>query len=68
MSENEIATYAEIYPTLDEGCLLKKTTVPEKWRLDWTMANAKSWDPILPIKKKAPVKRKATVKKKVVAS
>ncbi len=68
VSENEIATYAEIYPTLDEGCLLKKSTVPEKWLIDWTMSNAKSWDPILPIKKKAPVKRKTTVKKKLVAS
>lgn len=68
VSENEIATYAEIYPTLEVGCLLKKTTVPEKWRMDWTMSNAKSWDPILPVKKKAPVKRKAAVKKKVLTS
>ena len=59
VSENEIATYAEIYPTLDEGCLLKKSTVPEKWRMDWTMSDAKSWDPILPVKKKTRVKKKS---------
>ncbi len=68
VSENEIATYAEIYPTLDEGCLLKKSTVPEKWQMDWTMSDGTSWNPILPTKKKAPAKRKTAVKKKAIAS
>ena len=68
VSENEIATYAEIYPTLDDGCLLQKSTVPKKWRMDWTMSDGNSWDPILPVKKKVPVKKKASVKKKTTAS
>ena len=65
ISENEIATYAEIYPTLEEGCLLKKSTVPEKWRMDWTMADGESWDPILPNYKK---KRTTKAKKVAVSS
>ena len=52
VSENDIATYAEIYPTLDDGCLLKKSTVPEKWRIDWAMSDGNSWDPNLPVTKK----------------
>lgn len=64
ISENEIATYAEIYPTLEDGCLLKKSTVPEKWRMDWTMADGESWDPILPNYKK----KRTTRAKKVATS
>jgi len=52
VSENHVATYAEIYPTIEEGCLLEKSTVPQNWITDWTMADVDSWDPILPFKKK----------------
>jgi len=34
--------------------------------LDWSMSDAKSWDPILPVTKKVAVKRKPTVKKKAI--
>jgi len=60
VSENHVATYAEIYPTIDDGCLLNKKTVPEKWITDWNMADGDNWDPILPA-----YKQKA---KKVTAS
>lgn len=52
VSENHVATYAEIYPTLDDDCLLNKKTVPAEWIMDWNMADADNWDPILPVKKK----------------
>lgn len=52
VSENQISTYADIYPTLDEGCLTEVSTVPTSWTMDWNMADGKSWDPILPVKKK----------------
>jgi len=51
VSENHVATYAEIYPTLEDGCLRKKATVPDDWIFNWVMANEKSWEPILPNKK-----------------
>lgn len=56
VSENHVATYAEIYPTIDDGCLLKQKTVPENWKIDWNMADGDSWDPILPTYKKNPKK------------
>lgn len=52
VNENHVSTYAEIYPTIDEGCLTQKSTVPEKWIMDWKMADGESWNPILPIKKR----------------
>ncbi|MCL4108339.1 UNVERIFIED_CONTAM: hypothetical protein GTU68_065367 [Idotea baltica] len=62
ISENEISTYAEIYPTIEEGCLLKKSTVPEKWRMDWIMSDGESWHPILPV-----IQKNRAVKKSVAA-
>jgi len=52
VSENHVATYGEIYPTIDEGCLLKESCVPDNWKFDLNMADANSWDPIIPAKKK----------------
>ena len=52
VSENLVSTYAEIYPTLEEGCLLQKKTVPENWLTDWNMSDGDNWDPILPSYKK----------------
>lgn len=48
VSENLVSTYAEIYPTLEEDCLLQKKTVPENWLTDWNMSDGESWEPILP--------------------
>lgn len=39
----EIKTYAEIYESLEPGCLLKSKTIPEHWRADWNAANANRW-------------------------
>lgn len=50
VSQNHVATYAEIYPTIDEGCLTKKSCAPDNWKFDLDMADADSWDPILPNK------------------
>ncbi len=60
VSENHVATYAEIYPTIQQGCLTKKSTVPDNWLMDWNMADVNSWDPILPGTKPVRKKKKAT--------
>ena len=60
VSENHVATYAEIYPTILQGCLTKKSTVPDNWLMDWNMADVNSWDPILPGTKPVRKKKKAT--------
>ncbi|WP_353411524.1 FMN-binding glutamate synthase family protein [Arenicella sp. 4NH20-0111] len=39
----EVKSYAELYPALDEDCLLDPATIPEDWAEDWTEANAKAW-------------------------
>jgi len=50
----EIKTYYDIYESLDEGCLLSKKTIPEKWQRSWNMANTDTWalNPV-PKKKKS---------------
>ena len=40
---DEIKTYAEIYQRLVDSCLLDQDTIPEKWKADWSLANADSW-------------------------
>lgn len=44
ISSSTIRTYADLYPTLDNGCLLKPDTIPENWRPDWKIAQATSWN------------------------
>ncbi len=39
----DVKNYSEIYESLEEGCLLKKSTIPENWQRDWAMANADTW-------------------------
>ncbi len=58
VSENHVATYAEIYPTIKDGCLTKKATVPDNWLMDWNMADVNNWDPILPGSKPSKKKKK----------
>ena len=51
----EIKTYYDIYESLDEGCLLSKKTIPEKWQRSWNMANTDTWalNPVPKLKKPA---------------
>lgn len=44
VSATEVKSYAEIYPKLNEGCLLELMTVPDAWRDDWQLASAACWD------------------------
>jgi glutamate synthase domain-containing protein 2 len=39
----EVKTYAELYPVIDENCLLNDDCIPDNWRADWAQANARSW-------------------------
>jgi len=45
VSPHGIQSFAQIYPYLEPGCLLRQETVPEDWRLDWRLANAESFIP-----------------------
>ena len=51
----EIKTYFDIYDSLEEGCLLSKKTIPEKWQRSWNMANIDTWalNPVPKLKKSA---------------
>lgn len=39
----EIKTFADIYPAIPTGTLLKKTHIPESWQAQWKLASADSW-------------------------
>jgi len=41
----EVQNYADIYETLQQGCLLDLKSIPKKWKRDWQLANADSWKP-----------------------
>lgn len=36
----EVKNYAELYPTISEGCLLDPATRPQEWKTDWELASA----------------------------
>jgi len=38
-----IRNYDELYPPIDEGCLLNETTVPSDWKTAWAGAGADHW-------------------------
>ncbi len=38
-----IKTYREIFPPVDDGCLLPGNEVPAEWDQDWERANASQW-------------------------
>ena len=38
-----VKTYAQLYPSLENGCLLDEVSVPEDWKDDWQSANAAAW-------------------------
>ncbi|MGB0847172.1 MAG: FMN-binding glutamate synthase family protein [Thiolinea sp.] len=39
----EVKTYAQLYPTVEAGCLLAADTIPSEWLDDWQRAEAGSW-------------------------
>ena len=39
----EIKTYADLYPTIEPGCLLNDNSVPTHWSKIWQQANPSSW-------------------------
>ena len=41
--QGDVKTYAQLYPVVDDGCLLDVNTIPEDWRDDRQRADAKRW-------------------------
>lgn len=39
----DVKSYAQLYPSIVNGCLLGDATVPEGWKDDWAAANAAAW-------------------------
>ncbi|TFH08094.1 MAG: FMN-binding glutamate synthase family protein [Nitrosomonadales bacterium] len=40
---NQIANYAQLYPTIDSSCLLTGRNCPDSWKADWEKASAQTW-------------------------
>jgi len=40
---NDVKTYADLYPTMAEGCMVDATGVPAEWEQDWQAADANTW-------------------------
>ena len=38
-----VKTYAQLYPTIDSGCLLDNNTMPSDWKDDWHSAQSARW-------------------------
>jgi glutamate synthase domain-containing protein 2 len=43
VSQGSVKNYAELYPCIDEGCLLHTDCAPDSWASDWHQAAADSW-------------------------
>lgn len=43
ISHTEVKSLDEIYPVLEQGCLLYEETVPKSWQKYWRAANAQYW-------------------------
>ena len=39
----DVKSYAQLFPSISEGCLLENGKVPEDWQDDWSAASAQSW-------------------------
>jgi len=39
----DVKNYAQLYPSIQSGCLLKDSSIPEHWKEDWKMASASRW-------------------------
>ncbi len=38
-----IKSYAQLYPTIETGCLLNESSIPEDWKEDWQSAEPNHW-------------------------
>ncbi len=38
-----VRNYDELYPSIEEGCLLQESTVPQDWKPAWNSADAYRW-------------------------
>jgi len=43
VSGTNVKTYAELYPSITDKCLLLKKTTPAEWQADWAAASARAW-------------------------
>ncbi len=43
VSGSQIKHYGELYPVIENGCLLHDSTVPTNWQQDWQRATATTW-------------------------
>ncbi|MBE0494206.1 MAG: FMN-binding glutamate synthase family protein [Thiomicrospira sp.] len=43
VAANLVMSYQQLYPVVEEDCLLEKTTVPENLLTEWEQANAYHW-------------------------
>ncbi len=43
MSGAIIAHYDQVYPTITEGCLLRSSDMPDKWKHHWSRASTTKW-------------------------
>jgi len=39
----DVKTYAQLYPTISNGCLLDEKSIPSSWEYDWNEASAETW-------------------------
>jgi len=45
VNQGSIMRYDDLYPCIEDGCLLKEDMVPPDWARDWRQASASSWQP-----------------------
>jgi glutamate synthase domain-containing protein 2 len=38
-----VRNYDELYPSIEEGCLLQESTIPRDWKSAWNTADAYTW-------------------------
>ena len=43
VNNEKTVSYADLYPSLDKGCLLDVSTVPDSWERFWRNADANRW-------------------------
>ncbi len=43
VSGTRIKNYGELYPVIEQGCLVSEATIPADWKSDWQLATASAW-------------------------
>jgi hypothetical protein len=38
-----VRNYDELYPSIEEGCLLQESKIPQDWKSAWNNADAYRW-------------------------